>query len=57
MREEELKKVTEELAYSMLVLSEYQNKPEDCYVGIKAGMTLGLNAFQSLQNIKNVSKK
>ena len=57
MCEEELKKVAEELAYSMLVPSKYQNKPEDCYVGIKAGMTLGLNAFQSLQNINVINGK
>ena len=48
---EELSKLAENFANSNLVPLSYQKKPLDCYVAIQCGMSMGLNPFQSLQNI------
>ena len=55
--EEEVNQVAEEFANSLLVPSRYQNQPLDCCTAIKAGMLLGFNAFQSLQNISVIDGK
>ena len=44
----QLEKLAKQFASSNLVPKTYSNKPLDCLVAIQAGMSMGLNPFQSL---------
>jgi|TARA_X000001388_G_scaffold68390_1_gene56170 hypothetical protein len=48
---DQLERLAKQFAASNLVPKSYMGKPLDCLVAMQAGISMGLNAFQALQNI------